>query len=62
MTRKAADPLKRVKEYEQANREAAAIIAADPARYGGIMREWAAMVIERQQPTITGPLFKGRAA
>jgi hypothetical protein len=31
--------------YDMCNRAAAEIIAADPARYQGIMAEWAAMIL-----------------
>jgi hypothetical protein len=62
MIRKPVDPLRNVKQYERDNAACAAIIAADPARYPGLMAEWAALLIERQQPTIRGPLFRERAA
>jgi hypothetical protein len=47
--------------YAADNEQAARIIAADPARYPGVMQEWAALVLERAEPTIRGPLF-GKAA
>jgi hypothetical protein len=47
--------------YDRANRAAAEIILADP-KYTGLAREWAELVMERAKPTITGPLFQGRAA
>ena len=47
--------------YRAANETAARGILADLAKYGGpdsLMAQWAALVIERAQPTIKGPLFK----
>ena len=47
--------------YRAANIEAARIIAADP-KYTGIMREWAARILKRAEPAVTGPLFAERRA
>lgn len=47
------------------NVQAAEIIAAHPERYGGPesgLVRWARLVIERAQPTISGPLFDGSEA
>jgi hypothetical protein len=44
--------------YQKANEEAARIIAANPVRYPGLPAQWAALVIEKQRPSIRGPLFK----
>ncbi len=38
---------RRVEEYQAANREAAQIILADPARYPGLMQEWAHLAYQR---------------
>jgi hypothetical protein len=53
--------------HTAANSEAAGIILASQAKYGGpesLMVQWAKAVIERAQPTIQGTLFKtaGKAA
>jgi hypothetical protein len=37
--------LAKIASYEEANRECARIIAADPKRYPEIMQEWAHMVL-----------------
>ena len=59
---KRSDPLAKVRQYDRQNAACAAIIAADPDRYQGLMQEWARKVIERQTPTVRGPLFRERAA
>lgn len=43
------------------NLAAAHIIAADPLRYPGLPQQWAAMVLQRAEPTIKGPLFREAA-
>ena len=51
--------------YQKQNEEAAGIVLQDVAKYGGeqaALVQWARLVIDRQQPTITGPLFRAAAA
>jgi hypothetical protein len=38
-------PLNRLEDYQAANLRCARIIAADPRRYRGLMRDWAARVL-----------------
>jgi hypothetical protein len=38
---------RKIKQYEAKNREAAAIILADPERYPGAMQEWARRAYRR---------------
>jgi hypothetical protein len=47
--------------YATRNLAAAQIVASSPAKYPGVMQTWAALVIERAQPTIKGPLFRQAA-
>lgn len=55
-----------MERYRAGNEEAARIIAADPAKYPGVMQEWAgAVLVKVTTPPAdaeAGPLFKGRAA
>jgi hypothetical protein len=46
---------RRAATYQQNNILAARIIAADPARYSGVLQEWARAVLA-QQPEPLGPL------
>ena len=43
--------------FQEANEQAAHIIAANPVNYPGVMQTWAALVLEKAAPTIKGPLF-----
>ena len=49
--------------YDWANLEIATVITSDPALYpiGSLMQQWAALVVDRAQPTIKGPLFRQAA-
>jgi hypothetical protein len=50
--------------YQVENEACARIILADPAKYpdGSLPAVWAALVLAKAQPTVTGPLFQRRAA
>lgn len=52
--------------YQDANLEAARIIAADPERYGGLPLAWAQATLARIElppdDVECGPLFEGEAA
>ena len=48
--------------FAAANTRAAAVILADIERYGGEgagLVQWARLLIEKQRPTVRGPLFRG---
>jgi hypothetical protein len=46
---------RKIRTFEAANQEAAAIILRDPTRYPGLMTEWALMVTARRQKSAAGP-------
>lgn len=50
--------------YRMANEMCARIITADPAKHprGSLAATWAALVLQKEVPTIRGPLFDRRAA
>ena len=48
-------------QYDADNRLAAKVIAADPAKYGGLMQTWAALVIAKAEAE-RFPLLQGQAA
>jgi hypothetical protein len=55
-----ATPKRAADYYRAGNLECARIIAAEPERYGGLLAEWAELVIEKSKPRDRecGPLFK----
>ena len=51
--------------YQRANEEAATIIAADPAKYQGVMQEWADRILTKAahpDELEAGPLIDRRKA
>ena len=50
--------------YRVTNEDAARVILQNADKYGGesgLMVQWAVAVIEKQRPTVRGPLFSGMA-
>lgn len=48
--------------YATSNLESARIVAADPAKYQGVLQTWARLVIENSVRRVEGPLFPKEAA
>lgn len=54
MSSMTASARRRQAEFDRQNLEAARIIAADPARYPGLLQEWARAVLRRLETVDTG--------